>query len=130
MKKRILVIDDEEILIRTMNRLLEKTGYEVFSVKNGADAEILLEEQEIDLIISDIHMPGRNGVESMKRLVGKAKKIYGRDIPFIFITGFTDQKIKKQAKALGSRAYLMKPFDLVKLMDVIESSVETDFAKP
>lgn len=127
MKKRILVIDDEELLIRTMNRLLEKTGYDVFSVKNALDAETLVEEQEVDLIISDIRMPGKNGIEVVRGLIEKMRELYGREIPFIFITGFADKKMKNEARKLRPAGYLMKPFDLKQLLEVIETSDAAPF---
>ena len=67
-KKRILVIDDEELLIKTFDRLLEKQGYEVYTVKNGADAIVMVEEEQFDLIITDIRMPGDDGVETIKKI--------------------------------------------------------------
>lgn len=116
MPKKILVIDDEELLIKTMNRLLEKKGYQVYSVKNGQDAKVMAEEEDFDLIISDVRMPGQNGIQIVKGI----QKI--RTIPVIFITGFADEKLEKEAKTIHPVAYLMKPFDLHEMLAAIEKA--------
>ena len=83
--KRILVIDDEEILTKTFSRLLERNGYDVYIAKNGEDAQTIAEEERIDLIISDIRMPGLNGVETIKA-IQIATTNREEQIPIIFIT--------------------------------------------
>src|SRR3972149_4172768 len=109
--KKILVIDDEELLVRTMNRLLETSGYDVYTVKSANDAQAMAEGEDFDLIISDIRIPGKNGVEIVKTIqnlrVSSGKKI----IPVIFVTGFADEAIEKEAKKLNPIAYFLKPFD-------------------
>jgi len=117
MKKRILFIDDEEILTKTFKILLEKKGYDVYSAKNGRDAQIIAEEEPLDLIISDIRMPGISGVEAI-RLIRLAEK----EIPVIFITGFADDEIEKKAKELKPLAYLYKPFDCQMFLKVVEGA--------
>lgn len=74
MAKKILVIDDEEILTKSFSMLLEKSGYETYTAKNGQDAEILIESEDINLVICDIRMPGKNGIET----VGAIKKLLKR----------------------------------------------------
>ncbi|MBD3245957.1 MAG: response regulator, partial [Candidatus Omnitrophica bacterium] len=68
MSKKILIIDDEELIVRSLARLLQKNGYTVFVAKRGEDALVMAEEEEFDLIIADIRMPGMNGVETIKQL--------------------------------------------------------------
>jgi CheY-like chemotaxis protein len=108
--KRILVIDDEELLTRTFSILLERNGYEVYVVKNGEDARVAAEEEEFDLIICDIRMPGLNGVETIKAI-----KVSGttnnKNAPVIFITGFADDEALREAHQLKPLECLRKPFD-------------------
>lgn len=123
MAKRILVIDDEEIIIKSLSKLLEKNGYEVFVAKNGQDAIIMVEEEDFDLILADIRMPGLNGVETVKNIYKEATKKGQRKIPTIFITGYADEMIEKKAKALAPAAYLYKPFDMEQILDKIKKAI-------
>ena len=123
-KKKILVIDDEELLIRTMSRLLEKIGYEVYCVKSGMDAEALVLEQDVDFIISDVRMPGKNGVEVVKSLIKIVWERYQRIVPYLFITGFADKQAEDDALKLKPLAYLMKPFDLKELTSAVSKGLE------
>lgn len=119
MTKKILVIDDEELIIKSLSRLLEKNGYEPFVVKNGQDALIVSEEEEFDLILADIRMPGINGVEAVKSIYEKMEA-KGKRIPVIFITGYADAQVEKEAAALNPAAYIYKPFDIKELVDKVK----------
>ncbi len=123
MSKRILVIDDEELLIKTMNKFLEKQGYQVYTAKNGSDAQALVEEENFDLVICDIRMPGQNGVETVKSIKSIMQSNKQRDIPVIFVTGFADESIKDEAQKLKPLSYLMKPFDTQELIAVIKKGI-------
>lgn len=123
MPKKILVIDDEELLIRTMSRLLEKSGYEVYTAKNAADAQVMAEEEEFDLIISDIRMPGKNGLEIVKAIQNLLASNYRNSLPVIFVTGFADEDIEKEARKLNPLAYIFKPFDIQELLNLIHKSI-------
>lgn len=123
MPKKILVIDDEEILTRTFTLLLEKSGYQVYTAKNGADAEVLAEEEPFDLIICDIRMPGVNGVQIIKAVRSLRRDHPNKAIPVIFITGFADEAIEKEARQLGPLAYLYKPFDNTVILKTIREKI-------
>lgn len=112
MAKRILVIDDEELIVRSLKKLLEKNGFDVFIAKNGQDALAMAEEEDFDLIIADVRMPGINGVETVQSMPKK--------IPTIFITGYADEEIKRRAKTLKPIAYIYKPFDIEELVDKVK----------
>ena len=124
MKNKILIIDDEELIIKSLTKLLEKTGFEVFVAKNGQDAIVMAEEEEFDLIISDIRMPGINGVETIQGILVGLKKD-GRDVPpVIFITGYADKDCEREAKKLNPVAYIYKPFDIVDLVKKIKLTLK------
>ena len=120
MAKRILIVDDEELIIKTLTRLLEKEKYEVLVVKSGQDALAMVEEENFDLIIADIRMPGINGVETVKGIhdILQAKKI--EKTPVIFITGYADENIEREAKTLMPVDYIYKPFDISDLLNKIK----------
>lgn len=123
MKKKILVIDDEEILTKTFARLLEKQGYEVLFALRADDAFAIAESEDFDLILSDIRIPGKNGVEIVKEMQAIFLKEGRAMPPVIFITGFADELLEEQAKQLNPVAYLSKPFDAIKLLKTIENRV-------
>ena len=120
MAKKILVIDDEELIVRTLKKLLEKNGFTVFVAKNGQDALVMVEEEPFDLIVGDIRMPGMNGVETLHAIYEGLQKRGVKRIPVIFITGYADEEIKQRAKALKPVAYIYKPFDIPELVDRIK----------
>lgn len=124
MAKRILVIDDEELLIRTFVKLLQKEGYDVLIAKRGSDALEIAEEASFDLIICDIRMPGIDGVETIKKL----REVWSRrnvtNPPAIFVTGYADETTEARARELSPVAYIAKPFDTGKLLTRIRSILE------
>lgn len=119
MAKKILVIDDEELIVKSFSKLLERNGYEVLVAKNGQDAIAMIEEQDFDLIIADIRMPGINGVKTIQTINKLKEKNKRKKEPVIFITGYADEKNEKEAKALGPIAYIYKPFDISELVGKI-----------
>ena len=121
MAKKILVIDDEEMIIKSLEKLLEKNGYEVFVVKNGQDAIVMAEEETFDLLIADIRIPGISGVEAVEQIYKNSK---GRvKIPAIFITGYADDLMEKKAQKLSPVGYILKPFDTAELLNKIRSVI-------
>lgn len=123
MAKKILVIDDEELIIKSLRKLLEKNGFTVFVAKNGQDALIMTEDEEFDLIVADIRMPGMNGVETIETIYNNLKKTNSKKTSVIFITGYADEEIKQKAKNLGPIAYIYKPFDIVELVNKIKGAL-------
>ena len=119
MPKKILIVDDEELLTKSFSKILERQGYEVYTVRSGADAVVMVEEEKFDLIISDIRMPGETGVETIKKIRENSKF----PIPVIFITGYADEKIEKEAKTLEPTAYLFKPFDTKQFLDLVKTTL-------
>lgn len=123
MKKKILVIDDEELLTRTFARLLEKQNYEVLVASRPEDALVMAEEEDFDLVLCDIRMPGKNGVETMAEIRNAFGKRGRSHIPVIFLTGFADNRLEQEVKYMKPVAYIFKPFDTAKLLELIESTV-------
>jgi CheY-like chemotaxis protein len=118
--KKILVIDDEELIVKSLSKLLERNGFEVFVTKAGQDALIMVEDEEFDLIISDVRMPGINGVEVVKSIFEELKKQNKVNPPVIFITGYADKDCEKEAQQLRPSAYIYKPFDISDLVGKVK----------
>lgn len=116
-KKKILVVDDEELLTKTFCVLLEKKlGHEIFIAKRGQDALDMAEEEEFDLVICDIRMPGIDGIETVKKLREIFSRRKTKCPPEVIITGFVDQKKEKEVSDLQPAAFVFKPFENMELI--------------
>lgn len=105
--ERILVVDDEPLVSDIIAQCLEAEGY-VCDIADSADAALkLLEHQEYALVVADINMPGRSGIE----LLSIIQEQYS-DVAVIMVTAVDDRKIAIQALQLGAFGYVIKPFDL------------------
>lgn len=124
MPKKILIIDDEELIIKTFAMFLEKKGFNVEVAKRYEDAIILAENEDYDLIICDIRMPGQNGVQTINQIRGILKDQNRKQPAVIFISGFADEKLKEEAKKLDYTAFLYKPFESEKFIHAIEEGLK------
>jgi DNA-binding NtrC family response regulator len=119
MSGRILVVDDEDIVIRSCFRILKGGGYELDSSPDGLDALKKVSENEYDLLILDIKMPKMDGMEVLQR-VKEARP----DIDVIMITGLHEIETAVKAMKMGALDYLPKPFDPVEFAMVVERAFE------
>ena len=106
MKKRILIVDDEEIVVRSCLRILSGDEFNVDVARNGLEALVMVDEQDYDMLILDIMMPKMNGIEVLQRV-----KETHPDIDVIMITGLNEIDTAVKAMKLGAFDYLPKPFD-------------------
>jgi CheY-like chemotaxis protein len=118
--KKILIIDDEEIIIKSLRKLLEKEGYEVYVAKKGQDGIDMVEEEEFDLLVVDIRMPGMNGVDTVEGIYRVLEKKNKDKLPVIFITGYVDEDIEKRAQKLNPSGYIYKPFDIKEFVEKVK----------
>lgn len=109
---KILLIDDEELVTKSVSRFLAREGYEVTSCASGEEALKKLETHGADLIICDIRMPEQNGIETLKKIRQYLKEHRQKPVPEVLITGYADEKVNQEAEALRVADYLYKPFDL------------------
>jgi len=123
MSKKILIIDDEELIIKSLTKLLERNGFDPFVAKRAQDALVILEEESFDLIISDIRMPGMNGIEFIKSMYSALEEKGVERPPVIFITGYADKSLEDEAKKLNPVAYIAKPFNIELLMKTIQKVI-------
>ena len=103
---KILVAEDEPIMLKTIELRLRKDGHDVISVNNGRDAMEKIDEQLIDLIITDIMMPYSSGLE----IVGKVKNIQQRKTHIIVLSAMGQENVVLEAFKLGADDYITKPF--------------------
>ncbi len=119
MSVRILVVDDEEIVIRSCVRILANQGYEVDSAGGGAEALRQLEQSHYDIMILDVMMPKMDGLEVLQRV-----KEMHPDIDVIMVTGLSQIETAVRAMKLGAFDYLSKPFDPDELQLVVSRALE------
>ncbi len=118
-ENNILIVDDEPTIIATFRVWLKKQGYSCFTADSAVVAMAILKKQNIDLVITDIFMPGATGVD----LLEWCKKT-DRDIPFIFITGTLDAAFVTQALNLGAKHLISKPVKKDELLELVAQQIE------
>jgi CheY-like chemotaxis protein len=123
MAKTILVIDDEELVTKSLAKLLTSAGYNVIVVHSGVEAIQKVQEADFDLIISDIRMPELDGIETIRQIRSYLKRANKKKIPEILITGYADKDKYEIAVSLQISDYLYKPFDRDYLLQVVKRSI-------
>lgn len=119
MSAKILIVDDEEIVIRSCRRILGDSMYVVDSTHDGQDALRKVDETEYDLMILDIMMPGIDGLEVLQNV-----KERHPDVDVIMMTGLSEIQTAVKAMKLGAFDYLSKPFDPDELQHVVDRALE------
>ena len=109
MKNRILLIDDDPLVLKSFKKLLTVGGYEVIPVSSYEEAIKVIENKNFDLILSDIRMPGKNGIETVSEIQQRLIKAQKKDLPIIFITGYAEVGDHLHANFHGE--VLNKPVD-------------------
>jgi len=127
-KMTILVVDDSGTMRAMFKQMLNQVGYDdlVFAV-DGSDGITKLEENKIDLIISDWNMPKRDGLEFLTWVRGEDRF---KEIPFIMATAQGDKAQQKRAKEAGANGHIPKPFDKEELKAGIEAVFSPDAQEP
>jgi DNA-binding response OmpR family regulator len=108
---RILVIEDEPAIVRTLERGLSAHGYTVIGADNGEDGVMLVTSEPIDLVLLDIALPGLDGHQTLARL-----RALRQDLPILMLTARDDLTNKVSALEAGADDYLTKPFALQELV--------------
>lgn len=114
-QRNILVVDDEESFRFGVEQLLQQRGYQVASARSAEHALDVLEKRQIDVVITDIKMPGMDGFELVQWL-----RKHRPSVRVLMTTGFDSLQAREQSKALGAVSYLAKPVDLGELTDRLQ----------
>lgn len=123
MPKKILVIDDEELVIKSVEKILKKEGYKVIVCRRGAEAIDAVKKEHIDLIVCDIRMPNLSGIETIKTIRDIRQQHSQLRIPEILMTGYADQEANAEAEKLMVSDYLYKPFDLRDFLSSVKKNI-------
>lgn len=105
--KRIMTIDDSPSLRQLVVLTLESVGYEVIEACDGRDAVAKLAGRDFHLFLTDLNMPGMDGIELTKKIRSMAQY---RFVPIVLLTTESQQEKKMQGKAAGASGWIVKPF--------------------
>ena len=121
--KSVLLIDDDKIVLRSLAKFLEHHGYSLKVAESGEEALENIKKSNFDLIITDIRMPGLNGIETIKR-IREFNRENKRPVPGeVIITGYADPDIERQAEKLGITDFIYKPFATRQFLEIIENKL-------
>ncbi len=129
-EKKILLVDDEESFVKATRFFLKKNGYEVYTASNGEDALEVCRERKPDLVILDILMPEKDGIETLKAL---KKDPLLQKIPVIMLTVNAIENGRTKCLSLGAEQYLTKKeglnFLLEKIREILKNKNQAEFIK-
>jgi DNA-binding NtrC family response regulator len=118
-RKNVLIVDDDPDVLSMLERLLQKLDYIPYVAPNGQKALQIIDEDKIDVIVSDLVMPEMDGIELLKRV-----KSRNDDIPFVMITGHPTIETAVEAIKKGAYDYLTKPFQVEEVQIKIDRALE------
>jgi DNA-binding response OmpR family regulator len=114
---KILICEDNPMAMRTLAVILEREGFAADMAEDGNVAIELLQRNDYDLLVVDIHLPYRSGLE----LVKFVRSDQGKETPVIILTAFSDHQMQRQAGELGINDYIVKPFNPADLVARIKT---------
>jgi putative two-component system response regulator len=114
----VLIVDDEPHLRVTATRMLEAAGYEVRSAENADEALAQFKQSEAELVITDMSMPGRSGLELIEEL-----RLLHPDVATIMLTAVDDPSLAERALDLGAYGYIIKPFERNELLIATSNAI-------
>ncbi len=123
-RKRVMFVDDEEGVRKSFDRLLSERGFAVSTVEDGDRAVSLLREEPAEVIVSDLRMPGLDGLQLLQWVHEKQPQTR-----FILLTGYGNAEVERKARALGAYEYLNKPISPDALSLVITAALHAEQAE-
>lgn len=116
--RRVLIAEDEALIRLDLAEMLREEGYEVIGeAGDGQEAVELAESLRPDLVIMDVKMPRRDGIDAASEIAAK------RIAPIVILTAFSQRELVERARDAGAMAYLVKPFNITDLVPAIEVAV-------
>jgi DNA-binding NtrC family response regulator len=119
MKRRILIVEDDEIFLRPLQRTLEVAGYDVVVTPSGEEALDALKGDDVDLVLTDKRLPGMDGVDLVRRVRAEHP-----DLAVVVMTAYGTIESAVEAVRLGAADYLVKPLESAELLIVIRHAIE------
>ena len=116
---KILVVDDEKIIVRSVQMILKAEGYNIEGASSGKDAILKMEQNSYNIVLTDLMMPEMDGISLIRWL-----KVNRPDVGVVILTGYPSQETIKEALELGIIDYVPKPFTPAVLLDVTQRAVD------
>ncbi len=120
---RVLMVDDDATILNVYTRLLEKQGFEVITTDDSSKVRELIENNDFDVIFTDIQMPGMNGFELVKKIRNHSSK--NAQIPIIALSARSDVS-EKDFKAAGFSSFISKPIPFDLMVAIVRQAVESN----
>jgi len=112
---RLLIVDDEDGVLRYVDRVLSEAGYQTSMAANGAEAiDMVKKLGSIDVLVTDVMMPGITGDELARQL-----RVSERGLKVLYLTGYSDRLFKEKAALWADEAFLEKPFTVKGLREAV-----------
>ena len=125
-KNRILVVEDEESLLKLESILFTSKGYQVTGVRGGKDALTAIAQDAPDLVVLDLMLPDMDGFEVCRSIKENPDT---SAIPVVMLTAKKSSRDLERGRQVGADAYITKPFKSVKVLEVIEGLLNNQVAK-
>lgn len=121
MKSKVFVVDDDELIRKTLDRVLDRAGYEVLTAASGAEAlEILARKPEVRVFVLDLMMAGMNGLQLCREI----KKTIGAECVIYALTGHVQDYHVEACREAGFDDYFTKPFNVTTILNAVALAVE------
>jgi two-component system, NtrC family, response regulator GlrR len=119
MKRRVMIVEDDEIFLRPLQRTLEVAEFEVLAVPSGEEASDVLKGEDVDVVLTDRRLPGMDGTGLVRRI-----KTEHPDLAVVVMTAYGTIESAVEAMRFGAADYLVKPFDTAELLIVLRHAIE------
>ncbi|MDZ7750315.1 MAG: response regulator [Gammaproteobacteria bacterium] len=116
MTKKLLIADDDGVVLATLSMGLRQAGYQVVEARDAESAYQAVSTERPDVAVLDIHMPGMSGIELSRRLFEEFQ------VPVVFLTAYDERELVESAIGTGAFGYVIKPIDVARLIPVIETA--------
>lgn len=120
MEKRVLVVDDDQVVGKSFERVLSDKGYHVDTAMSGREAFEKYAGADFDMVFTDLRMPGQDGLEVAKRI-----KEMNPWLPIVVVTGYGTQEAEERARAIGVQEFLHKPLTPTVIEEVAARMMRT-----
>ena len=115
----ILIVDDEEAVLKISEEMLSRNGYTVITAKNGEEGIIRYSENFPDLVLLDVGMPGIGGIKSLQEMMSVDSKA-----KVVIMSGYSEDGNIEEAKILGAKAFLQKPYHIKELLNTVRGVLD------
>jgi two-component system chemotaxis response regulator CheY len=113
--KKVLVVDDSQMIRNALSKILRENGLDISEASNGEEAMKILDAERIDLVICDLNMPVKGGMELLAESASLRKE---REIPIVMLTTEGRPEFVEQARDLGANGWIVKPFNQEQIQQV------------